>query len=201
MKKTLLALTAAALIAMPAYAATTQTVTVSTNIGTTLDLSMTIFKLDAAGNPVGSNLGTSIPFGALVADTTFSVFHGADAYTVYLTANTSSLPYTIKATMAALSNGATTLPNAMVMATVSAKSAGADIAGDSVSGVTNDSAIMSNKTIYTSNASGTGALLQLVYGISGGQAVGVPFVGWQPILLDQASGTYNGSVTYTLATT
>lgn len=199
MKKVLTILAASLAISMPALAATTQTVNVSASVDQTLDLSMTVFKLDAGGTPVGSDLGSTMAFGQLVRDTTNGVMRGADAYTVYLNANTSSRPYTIKATMPAMSNGAQTLPHALGMTTVSAKSANADIAGDSVTGITTVDAVMTNQTIYTSNTSGTGAFLQLVYGISGGQAVGTPFTGWAPILLDQASGNYQASVTYTIA--
>lgn len=201
MKKLLTILAASLAISMPAFAATnTQTVNVSASVDQTLDLSMTVFKLDGSGTPVGSNLGGTMAFGQLVRDTTNGVMRGADAYTVYLNANTSSRPYTVKATMPALTNGTVNLPHALGMTTVSAKSNNADIAGDSVTGITTVDAVMSNQTIYTSNSSGTGAFIQLVYGISGGQAVGTPFTGWQPILLDQASGTYQASVTYTLAT-
>jgi hypothetical protein len=199
MKKTLLTLVAAVMIAMPVHAATTQTVNVSTSISSVLDLSMTVFKLNAAGTPIGSDLGGTMAFGELVRDTTYSVMRGADAYTVYLNANTSSRAYTITATMPALTNGTVNLPPALGMTTVSAQSGNADITGDSVTGITTVNAIMTNQTIYTSNTSGTGAFIQLVYGISGGQAVGTPFTGWQAILLDQASGTYQASVTYTLA--
>lgn len=199
MKKTLIALTAALAIAMPSYAATTQTANVSASIGEALDLSMSIFQLDSVGNPIGSNLGTSIPFGELVADTTFGVMHGNAAYTVYLGANSSSRPYTIKSTLPALSNGTTTLPPAMVMVVVSAKSGADDISGDSYT-PGGQNAIMSNQTIYTSNGAGTGAFVQLVYGISGGNADGTdPFPGWEPILLGQASGSYTASVQYTIS--
>lgn len=198
MKKTLIALAAAISIAMPAYAATTQTANVTASIGEVLDLTMAIFKLDGAGTPTGANLGTSIPFGELVPDTTNGVMRGADPYAVYLGANTSSRAYAIKATMPALSNGTVNLPPALVMTVVSAQAGGADIAGDTFT-AGGQNAIMSNQTIYTSNAGGTAASVQLVYGISGGQAVGTPFTGWQPILLSQASGSYSANVVYTLA--
>lgn len=167
MKKVITALALALAVSVPAMAATTQTVTVSASIDSVLDLSMQIFKLDGSGNPTGSNLGTTMAFGELLRDTTNSVMYGADAYTVYLSANTSSRPYTIKANMPALSNGTTTLPDATVMTVVSARSNGSDISGDSFT-AGGQNAKMSNQTIYTSNATGTGAFIQLVYGISGG---------------------------------
>ena len=201
MKKTLLALTVAALIAMPAYAATTQTVNVSATVNSTLDLTMTIYKLDNAGKPIGLNLGTTMSFGTLFRDTVNSVMRGNDAYTVYLNANTSSLPYVVKCTMPALSNNTVSLPPAMVMTVVSATSAGVDIAGDTFT-AGGQNAIMTNQTIYTSNPGGTAAFIQLVYGISSGNLDGSdPFTGWQPILLGQASGDYTAAVVYTMSTT
>lgn len=197
MKKVLTILAAALAISVPSFAATTQTVNVSASVDTILDMSMAVFKLDVNGNPTGSNLGTNMSFGQLVRDNVNGVMHGADAYTVYLSTNTSSRPYTIKANMPALSNGATTLPPAMVCTVVSAKAGANDITGDSFPSASQN-AIMSNSTIYTSNSAGQGATVQVVYGISGGGAQ-APFTGWQPILLEQAAGSYTSSLVYTIA--
>lgn len=198
MKKLLTVLAAALAISTPALAATSQTVNATASVNAVLDLTVGVFKIGTDGNPTGSNLGTSMPFGLLTVDTTNGVLHGADPYAVFLGTNTSSRPYTIKATMPAMSNGTTTLPPAMVMSVVSAKAGTADIAGDAFT-VGGQNAIMTNQTIYTSNTTGTAASVQLVYGISGGQAVGTPFTGWQPILLSQASGNYSANATYTIA--
>lgn len=194
MKKTLAVLAAALAVSGSAFAATTQNVTMGASVDSVLDMSIASYKLDAGGNPTGGDLGTSISFGQLVRDNVNNVMHGADAYTVYLSTNSSSRPYTIKATMAALSNGTTTLPPAMVCNVVSAKAGVSDISGDSFP-AGDQNAIMSNATIYTSNASGTAATVQVVYGISGSNA----FTEWQPVLLDQPSGTYTSTLTYTIA--
>lgn len=200
MKKVLTVLAAALAISMPALAATTQTVTASASVDQVLDLTIATYKLDANGVPTGANLGSSIPFGALVRDTANGVMRGADAYTVYLGANSSSRPYNIKATMPALTNGTTTLPHAMVCTVVSAKN-GATTVGTFPSG--GQDAVMTNSVIYTSSVTGQSASIQLVYGISGGNAVGqpLPHASWAPILLDQASGTFTASATYTIALT
>lgn len=196
MKKALTVLAVALAVSMPALAATQHTVNIAASIDSTLDMSIATYKLDANGNPTGSNLGTTMDFGQLTRDTANGVMRGASAYTVYLSTNTSSRPYTIKASMPALSNGQKTLPSAMVCNVVSATSGGSDIAGDTVpSGDQN--AIMNNYTIYTSNASGSSATVQVVYGISGAPV----FTGWQPILLDQAAGSYTTSAVYTMALT
>ncbi len=197
MKKVIAILATSLAISMPALAATSQTVTAAASVDQVLDITMATYKLDANGVPTGANLGSSMPFGQLVRDTVNGVMRGADPYTVYLSTNTSSRAYTVKATMPALTNGAQTLPHAMVCTVVSAKSGNNDITGD-VFPAGGQNAVMNNTTIYTSNTAGTAATIQLVYGISGG-GVTPPFTGWQPILLDQAQGSYSASATYTIA--
>ena len=195
MKKILTVLGAALAISLPAFAATSQTVNVTANVDSTLDLVMAVYQLDGNGDPVGGDLGTSMPFGTLERDTVNGVMRGAAAYTVYLGTNSSGRPYTVAATMPSLSSGSTVLPHAMVCEVISARSNGDDISGDSFPTGGQD-AVMSNSTIYTSNTSGAGAVIQLVYGISGGPT---PFTGWEPILLDQPSGNYSASLVYTIA--
>lgn len=190
MKKVLSILAVALAVSGSAFAATTQNVTVSASVDSVLDLSIATYKLDSNGIPTGGNLGTSMSFGQLVRDTVNNVMHGSDAYTVYLSTNTSSRPYTIKASMSALTNGTTTLPHAMVCSVLETTS----IAGDVVDTGDQD-AVMTNKTIYTSNTAGASATIQAVYGISGANV----FTGWQPILLDQAAGSYGSTITYTIA--
>lgn len=199
MKKSLIALAAAVMIAMPAYAATTHNVTVSASVTSTFDMTMQIFERAAGTDlPTGTAL-TSMAYGTL-QDNGFSALVGAKNYAVYLSTNTSSQKYKINATMPALTSGANTLPNAMGMTVVSAKdSTNSDIAGDTL--VTLQSAVMPTATtIYTSNNAGTGALIELWYGIVGYAAGGAsPFTGFAPINLDQAAGSYSSTLTYTLA--
>lgn len=200
MKKTLLALTAAALMAMPAYAATTQSVPVTASVGTVLDLTMTVHERAAGTDLPLVPTVSSMAFGQLVSNG-FGALVGSKNYAVYLNANTSSRKYNITSTMPSLTtSGATpsTLPNAMGMLVISAKdAANTDITGDTFTGIR--SAIMSSQEIYRSNDSGTGATLELWYGIAGYAAGGVsPFTGFSPVQPDQAAGDYSSSITYTM---
>jgi hypothetical protein len=198
MKKTLIALAAAVMIAMPAYAATTQTIAVSASVSSTLDMSMQIFERAAGTDlPTGTAIA-SMPYGQLV-NNGFSALVGAKNYAVYLSTNSSSRKYAITASMPALTAGANTLPNAMGMTVVSAKDvANVDIVGDTLD--TMQSAVMTNNEIYRSNDAGTGALIEMWYGILGYGAGGtLPFTGFVPIQLDQAAGSYASTITYTIA--
>lgn len=199
MKKSLIALAAAVMIAMPAYAATTQTIAVSASVTSTFDMTMQIFARAAGTDlPTGPALA-SMGYGTL-QNNTFGALTGANNYAVYLSTNTSSQKYKINATMPALTSGANTLPNAMGMLVISAKDAtNSDITNDTLATI--QSAVMpAATTIYTSNNAGTGALIEMWYGILGYGAGGVsPFTGFAPINLDQAAGTYSSTITYTLA--
>ena len=102
--------------------------------------------------------------------------------------------YTITSTAGALSGLAGTLPHSVglfagkvpAIGVLNVTSAGED-------------AVNASKTLYTSDAVGHSATVELVYGYSGGNANGSdPFTGWQATPPDQAAGTYNGSVVYTL---
>lgn len=197
MKKLLMVLAAALAVSAPALAASTAAVNMTAGVDSVLDISVAVYKLDTAGNPTGANLGSTIPFGNLVRDTANGVMRSADGYAVFLGTNSSSRPYTVKATMPALTSGTATLPPATVMTVVSAKSGTTDIVGDTFT-AGGQNAIMTNQTIYTSNTAGTAASIQLVYGISGGGTT-TPFTGWQPVLLTQPAGSYSASVTYTIA--
>ncbi len=180
-------------------ASASQTVNISMSVDQVLDLGVAVHRLDSNGIPTGANLGPVMPFGQLTRDVTYKVMRASQSFMVYLDANSSGRPYLVKATMPPLSNGAVTLPPAMVATVIAASSAADyDIPGDAFAG-NGQNAIMDNQTIYTSNASGTAAAIQVVYGVSGGQAVGSPFSGWMPIPVSQASGNYTSSVTYTIA--
>lgn len=199
MKKTLIALAAAVSMAMPAYAATQQSVAVSASVGTTLDLTMGVFERAAGTDLPVATPSASMAFGQLV-NNGFSALVSPKNYAVYLGANTSSRPYNIVSSMPALTSGANTLPPAMGAAIVSAKdSVGNDITGDTTIALRN--AIMSNVEIYRSNSAGTGATIEMWYGIAGFAAGGAsPFSGFQPVQPDQAAGSYASTITYTIAT-
>lgn len=197
MKKTLIVLAAAVSMSMPAFAATSHTVPVSASVGQVTELTMVVNERAAGTDlPINSPLA-QMAYGQLV-NNGFGALVSSKNFAVYLAANTSSREYNITSTMAALTSGANTLPPAMGMSVVSAKDAsGNDISGDTVVALRN--AIMTSQEIYRSNTSGTGASVELWYGIAGYAAGGAaPFTGFQPVLPDQASGSYSSTIQYTL---
>lgn len=178
----------------------TASVPVTASVDQVLTLDMTIVPENPDGT-LSTTPVTSMPY-TLVRDGS-NALAGNVAYHVFLGANTSARPYFINSTVGNLVSGANTLPNAWGVFPVQATSDGtADITGDSLAA--DQSAVGTDKRIYDSNTAGSGAVLELVYGISGGNADGsAPFTGWQPIPPDQASGTYTASpaLTFTLTTT
>jgi hypothetical protein len=176
----------------------TSSVPVTASVDQVLTLDMTIVPENADGT-LGSPV-TSMPY-TLVRNGS-NALGGNKAYHVFLGSNTSSRPYFINSTVGALASGSNTLPNAWGVFPVQATDGTSDITGDTLA--TKQSAIGTNKRIYDSNSAGKGSVIELVYGISGGNADGsAPFTGWAPIPPDQASGTYTASpaLTFTLTTT
>lgn len=181
-----------------AHAATTQTANVTASVTADLALTMAIFELDpVTGNPSGSNVAPNMAFGELVKDGN-NAQRSAKAFAVFLSSTSSSRPYVVRAAVPAMANPTNTLPNALLMRVIQATQNGNDIPGDAFNGNA-QSGVMTEQTIYTSNSSGSSSDLNLVYGISGGNADGSsPFPGWQPIPPDQPAGNYSTTATYTL---
>ncbi len=202
MKKSTIALTLALALgySAPVFAGSTVS-TASVPVTAAVDQVLTLDMTIKPENPDGS-LGaavTSMPY-TLVRNGN-NALAGNKAYHVFLGANTSSRAYKIESTAGSLVSSGNTLPNAWGVFPVSATDGVADITGDTLT--TKQSAIGVAKKIYDSNTAGKGAVLELVYGISGGNADGsLPFTGWTPIPPDQASGTYTASpaLTFTLTT-
>jgi hypothetical protein len=202
MKKVIFALTLVLALgfAAPVFAGSsvsTASVPVTAAVDQVLSLDMTI-KPENPDGTLGAAV-TSMPY-TLVRNGN-NALAGNKAYHVFLGANTSSRSYFINSTVGNLASGANTLPNAWGVFPVSATDGVADITGDTLA--TKQSAVGTNKRIYDSNSTGKGSVIELVYGISGGNADGSnPFTGWTPIPPDQASGTYTASpaLTFTLTT-
>jgi len=204
MKRTAITLVLSLLITSSSFAATTQTANVSATIDSQLALTMQIRQLDAGGNPTGADLAPNMNFGTLVNDGV-NAQRSAVAYAVFLAANTSSRVYTVTSSMNQLTNGSgTPLPNATLLDIVQALSpaTNADIVGDAFNG-NPQAAVGTNKLLYTSNPGGDTSVMQLVYAIHGGNAVGqpAPFPGWVAVAPDQAGGSYTTSILYTLTLT
>jgi hypothetical protein len=197
MKKSLLIAMILMTGSVSAHAALTQTANVTTSVASEVALTMTIFELDNAGNPVGANLAPNMAFGELLKNGT-DAQRSAKSFAVFLGATTSGQPYTVKANVPAITSATHTLPNALLMKVIQATQSGADISGDSFNGA-NQAGVMTNQTIYTSSPAGNTALINLVYGIHGGNPDGsAPFPGWVAVAPDQPAGNYSTTATYTL---
>jgi hypothetical protein len=177
----------------------TASVPVTAGVDQVLTLDMTI-KPELAGGGLGAAV-TSMPY-TLVRNGA-NALGGDKAYHVFLGTNTSARAYTVKSTVGALTSSGNTLPNAWGVFPAPVTDGTADITGDTPLAAA-DTAIGTDKLVYTSNSAGKGAVIELVYGISAGNPAGqpAPFTGWTPIPPDQASGTYTASpaLTFTLTT-
>lgn len=184
-----------------AVTATTPATSVSATVDQVLSFSMAIREETSPGPPpVFGPVVTSMNHGTLVRPTNPDGSPGAlrgKAFHVWLGVNTSGRAYDIKSTMAALTNGATALPKALGVFPVNATT------GDGVTSIggtlaSPQEAQGTNKLLYTSTPAGPAGVIELVYGLSGGTATGVPFIGWEPIPPGQLSGTYSSTITFTL---
>lgn len=182
----------------PANAASTATtLNVTADINAVLTLTVNVKELDTNGIPIGPDLGTNMNFGSLIKDGNNAQW-GSRSFGVFLTSSTSARPYTITSTMASPTNGTNTLPNATLLKVISATKQGADISGDSFN-PNAQSAVTNNTIIYTSSPAGDGALVNLVYGISGANPDGsAPFPGWVGIPSDFPGGEYSSTASYSL---
>ncbi len=184
-------------VSAPTFAATTASVNVSASVTDVLSLTVAVKELDGAGFPSGPDVGTTMNFGALIKDGTNAQW-GSKSFGVFLTANTSGRRYTIAGTMPPPTNGTVNLPNATLLKVIGATKGDVDIAGD-VFNASAQAAVMTNSTIYTSSNAGDASVVNLVYGISGGNSDGsIPFPGWVGIPHDFAGGEYSSSVSYSL---
>lgn len=198
MKKMMTAVLTSLLLGSAAEAATVQTANLTASVAADLSMSMAIFELDpVTGNPSGSDLAPNMAFGELVKDGN-NAQRSSKAFAVFLSSTSSGRPYTVTADVPAVSSATHTLPNALLMKVIQATQNGGDIAGDSFNADA-QAGVMNNQTIYTSSPAGNSSDLNVVYGISGGNADGTsPFPGWQPIPPDQPAGSYSTTATYTL---
>ena len=203
----IVALIAAILFAVSpsAFAVTTSTpaTSISATVDQVLSLAMTIKEETSASPLTFGPAVTVMNHGTLVRPTNPDGTPGAlrgKAFHVWLGVNTSGRPYTITSTMAAMTNGATTLPPALGVFPGAAANNGATppvaIGGTQVAA---QDAVGTGKLLYTSSAAGPSGVIELVYGLSGGLAGGaLPFPTWQPIPPGQLSGTYTSTITFTL---
>ena len=202
----IVALIAAILFAGSPSAFAVTTSTPATSITATVDqvlaLSIAIREETSPGPPpVFGPVVTVMNHGTLVRSNDASGNPNAlrgKAFHVFLGANTSGRPYTITSSMNPMMNGATALPRALGVFPIQATTGdGSTSIGGTMASP--QDAVGTGKLLYTSTAAGPSGVLELVYGLSGGNAdASLPFPGWQPVPPGQLSGTYSSTITYTL---
>ena len=182
-------------------------VDVTASVASLFQLGMTIKEetgKDSDGNPVFGPAVTSMNHGILTnvdqsGLPTNNALRGK-AFHVFLGPIVNDgRQYTVTSTTTALSGTAGTLPHSVGVFGVSAKDGLGVSTGTLGILLAGEDAVSMNRTVYTSNATGKAVTIELVYGYSGGNQNGsAPFTGWQATPPDQATGTYDGTIKYTL---
>ena len=185
-----------------AFAATTVNVAVKAVVPSSLALTSSIRSAAPGQDPFGpgSADATTIDFGTLTFDTTNNIWVASKYFAVFLIATTSGRPYVIQQTNSGIASGASNL-NANMLMTPDYQSAdklgttaqGLIPAGDSVGPAT--LSFGTNKHIYDST-SGLSRIVRAYYGLATG-APGEP-TGSAPITTNKLSGTYSGSITFSV---
>lgn len=196
MKKSILkigsAALALALTMLPnSYAATqSATVSVSAQIQSALTFDVKLYSV----NPTtfAETATASMAFGELKKNG-FGGLDAAQYFKVYLTANSQGLPYTITQNGTTVSNGTATLPNNACKVTPSYES-GSNGGAALVGTVGTAGTWVGNRTLYTSNSSGAVRTINAYYGLVGDPAQGAGNF----VPENQASGTYSGTVVFTV---
>ena len=171
-------------------------VSVTASVDGTASLNIQFFKNDISG--ANSGPATSFDFGQLqeVSGTLRSSNSGtnavAAAYLAYITANTHGNDYTITQTGTQVKSGSNQLPdNALAMNVVYVASDNGNVTDGTLG---SKDTWVGTKTLYTSTSTGPMRTVRAYYSVTPDPAVGPG--GTVP--LDQAAGSYSGTVTYTL---
>ncbi|MBD3264720.1 MAG: hypothetical protein GF375_06430 [Candidatus Omnitrophica bacterium] len=204
MKRFLACLTAAILVLSGSFsfAATTVNVSVRAVVPSTLELSHWIRYAPPGGDPYGSGSGdaTSLDFGTLQWNDEFGIWTANKYFTVFLVANSSGRAYRIQQSCSGFAMGGSNLNDSLTMSPdyqaadeLGGSAQGSMPSGDSLGSST--LAVGTNKVIYNGNA-GLARIVRAYYGLATG-AGGDP-AGSEPITGDQPSGTYNGTITFSV---
>ncbi len=200
-------LTAILFLQSPAsFAVTQQVANMSASVDQQLTLDMGIKADDPNTQLPTGPLLTAMDYGTLVRSNNATTgapnaLRGDHAFHVFLGTNASSRKYKVAANVTAMAGSAGTLPHAMLRKGIQVTD-GATTNAQPITGGTFDTAMrdaVGTYDVYTSNPGGQGGVIEMVYGISGGNADGsAPFTGWVPIPPGQASGAYSGTATFTI---
>ncbi len=171
-----------------------------------------IKELTAEGQePWTGSDATEMSFGdlthTLVAGGDAGVWYSPKYFCVFMFTTSYGNKYEVRSTCNGLSSGASTLPAGSFMLTPGyaqedewseGNSQGAQPADSKLGNV--DSAIGTDKVIYTSEAAGTNRIIRTFYSLPSYKAGSAkPYEGYTPIPLDQPAGTYTGTVTISIA--
>jgi len=178
-----------AFCATSAWAASSSTVTVTANVPpVTGGLSVTVSRV--TGTVWSAD--TSIGFGTLVWDTVNKIFLPDRYYAVDVAVvDNTGTAWTLTHTRASLANGTNNLNDKVNVSFIKKVATGTETVDKYLSFGN------SNSIAYTKAALGTG-WLRVYYGIGTGSLTKPDATGVTPIGLDTPTGTYTGSVTYTL---
>lgn len=185
-------------------AATTANVGVQATVPQMLELSSWIRYALPGSDPygsTGSGDATSLDFGTLVFDDTYNIWTATKYFTVFLLAASSGRPYRIQQTNTGFALGITNLNNNLIMTPdyqagdeiISGTAQGSMPSEDSYGAKT--LALGDNKVVYNGN-SGKSRIVRARYGLATGDS-GEPS-GAEPITGDQLSGTYTGTITFSV---
>ena len=171
-------------------------VSVTASVDGTASLTVQLFKNDISGANTGP--ATTFDFGQLqeVSGTLRSSNSGtnavAAAYLAYISAKTHGDDYTITQTGTQVKSGANVLPdNALAMNVVYVPSDNGSVTDGTLG---SKDTWVGTKTLYTSTSAGPMRTVRAYYSITPDPNVGPG--GTVP--LDQAAGSYSGTITYTL---
>jgi hypothetical protein len=186
------------LVASPSAFATTATsgpYTISASVDGTLTMSVALKKNSSTGAALTSmDFGKLVDIGTGTLRSSATSTTGTGNVTAMISANSHALPYVISQTGTVLSNGVQTLPSGAC--TVVPGLYPADNGGAANVGTVGTAGtwVATGKTLYTSNATGDIRTIQAAYSVTDDSAAGAT----TGVPLNQASGTYNGSVTFTV---
>lgn len=168
-------------------------VTVNAQIGTGLSLTVVLNRVDPANNNAETPMA-SMNFGEMKPN----VFGGMDApyyFKAYINANSQSKPYTLTQNGSPVSNGSTALPQGACKVTPT-YNAGDNGGASSVGTLGSTGTWVGNRTLYTSDTAGSMRTVTVYYGLIGDPAAGAGNF----IPSNQASGSYSGTITFTVTT-
>lgn len=205
MKKMIVALVMFSLVGVGivSFAAPTANLGIQITVPQELELASWIRFSPPGITPYGSGSGdaTSLDFGTLTKDPVNGIWVPDKYFTVFFIGSSSGRPYRIVQTNTGITLGSTDLNNSLIMSPdyqsademVLGTPQGSMPAGDTVGSHT--LSVGANKVVYNGNA-GLSRIVRAYYGLSNGDGSGP--AGAQPITGDQLSGTYSGTITFSV---